>query len=90
MLKDEHEVGGVKLSVEVMEEEEEPPLDTIMIEGITDEIDEDTLEIYFENTKKSGGEDINNVEIHGTKGYVTFSDPQGNLILLYSYGNTYL
>lgn len=83
ILKDEHEVVGVELSVEVMEEEEEPALTTIVIDGITSKIDEDTLEMYFSSRKKSGGGEIESgsVQIDGTKGYVTFCDPQGNTIV---------
>ena len=78
ILKDEHEVTGVELSVEVMEE---PALATIVIDGITSKIDEDTLEMYFSSKKKSGGGEIESggVQIDGTKGYVTFCDPQGNI-----------
>ena len=96
MLKTEHEVDGVKvsvevkISVEVMDEEgpvlaaiheEGPVLTTIVIDGITATIDEDTLEMYFSNTKKSGGGEIKSgsVQIDGTKGYVTFCEPQGNV-----------
>ena len=80
MLKEEHEVAGVQLSVEVMDEEEEPALATIVIDGITSKIDEDTLEMYFSNRKKSGGGEIESgsIQIDGTKGYVTFCDLQGN------------
>ena len=84
MLKDEHKVAGVQLSVEV---EEEPVLVTIVIDGITSKIDEDTLEMYFSNNKKSGGGEIEgNVQIDGDKGYITFCDPQGND---YNYTNNY-
>ena len=78
ILKGEHEVTGVELSVEVMEE---PALATIVIDGITSKIDEDTLEMYFSSKKKSGGGEIESgsVQIDGTKGYVTFCDPQGNI-----------
>ena len=78
--KEEHEVDGVKISVEVMDEEE-PALATIVIDGITSKIDEDTLEMYFSNTKKSGGGEIESgsVQIDGTKGFVTFCDLQGNV-----------
>ena len=81
MLKDEHEVAGVQLSVEVMDEEEEPALATIVIDGITSKIDEDTLKMYFGSKKKSGGGEIESgsIQIDGTKGYVTFCDPQGNV-----------
>ena len=80
MLKAEHEVEGIKISVEVMDEEEPAPLATIVIDGITAKIDEDTLEMYFSNTKKSGGGEIESgsVQINETKGFVTFCDPQGN------------
>ena len=71
----------MKLSVEVMDEEEEPYLATIVIEGITSTIDEDTLEMFFGSKKKSGGGDIveGSVMIDGDKGYLTFCDPQGNV-----------
>ena len=83
MLKEEHEVAGVKVSVEVMDEEEEPALATIVVDGITPKIDEDTLEMYFSNTKKSGGGEIESggIQIDGTKAYVTFCDPQGNVAI---------
>ena len=84
ILKDEHEVTGVKLSVEVMdEEEEEPALATIMIDGITSKIDEDNLEMYFSSKRKSGGGEIESggVQIDETKGYVTFCDPQGSVAI---------
>ena len=81
ILKEKHKVAGVELSVEVMDEEkEEPPLVTIVVEGITSAIDEDTLEMYFGSKRKSGGGEIEkgSIKIEGDKGYVTFCDPQGN------------
>ena len=82
VLKEEHEVAGVKLSVEVMDEEEEPPLATILVEGITSAMDEDTLEMYFSNKKKSLGGEIERgsitIDRDKAKGYVTFCDPQGS------------
>ena len=78
----EHKVAGVQLSVEAMEEEEEEaPLATIVIHGITLEIDEDTLDMYFSSRKKSDGGDIErgSISIDEDKGYLTFCDPQGNV-----------
>lgn len=82
MLKDKHEVAGIELSIEVLDEEEEPHA-TIVVDGITPQIDEDTLEMYFSSKKKSGGGEIEKggVRIEGTTGYVTFCDPQSLLPL---------
>ena len=76
-MKDAHDVAGVKLSVEVKDEEETALSATIMIDGITSKIDEDTLEMYFSTEKKSGGGNIESegVKIDGTK---AFCDPQGS------------
>ncbi|XP_071091170.1 protein mono-ADP-ribosyltransferase PARP14-like isoform X2 [Haliotis cracherodii] len=37
---------------------EKEPLQTILVEGITPDLTEDVLEMYFENKKRSGGGDI--------------------------------
>ena len=50
--------------------------------GIYDVTSKDTLSFYFENTRRSGGGDIEDIGYEAGSGvaYITFSDPTGIII----------
>uniref|UniRef100_A0ABM0GLZ7 Poly [ADP-ribose] polymerase n=1 Tax=Saccoglossus kowalevskii TaxID=10224 RepID=A0ABM0GLZ7_SACKO len=49
--------------------------DCVLVTGLPSNITSDTLELYFENKRKSGGGDVDHVTIKGTSALVYFSDP---------------
>ena len=55
----------------------------LRIFGVTDNITEDVLELFFENYERSGGGDIRNIEMlpQIKSAIITFDDPQGNIYL---------
>ena len=79
LIKGQVEVSGVEVSLEVLDESTILEPTTIEIDGIASHHDEDTLEYYFTNSKKSQGGDIEegSICIEQTKAYVTFIDPKG-------------
>ena len=52
-------------------------LDTLLIIGLSTNHNESVLKLYFTNKKKSGGGNVANVVVKGTKAHVTFFDPNG-------------
>ncbi|KAL3864768.1 hypothetical protein ACJMK2_006424 [Sinanodonta woodiana] len=56
------------------EEEEEPSCRTIEVRGFAENTSEEVLEMYFENTKRSGGGEVTSVVIEGGVALVTFLD----------------
>jgi len=52
---------------------------TLLVSGVTSDIDRDQLELYFENRSRSGGGQVQQVVTSGTHAFVTFVDPQGML-----------
>ncbi|XP_072025000.1 protein mono-ADP-ribosyltransferase PARP14-like [Amphiura filiformis] len=60
-----------------LSEESEKTSGIIVVQGITESIDEDFLMVYFENVKRSGGGEIENVEMNPSKNSatITFKNP---------------
>ncbi|KAK3598392.1 hypothetical protein CHS0354_019795 [Potamilus streckersoni] len=59
---------------EYVEEKEEPPSCTIEVQGFVKNTTEDMLEMYFENSKRSGGGEVVGVVIECGVALVTFAD----------------
>ena len=59
--------------------EPEEPKATVKISGISSQLSEELLRIFYENPKKSGGGDIADVQMCLNQGcaYVTFVNPEG-------------
>lgn len=76
--------GGTQVTVEVLDEPAAAEPFIIEIDGITSAIDEETLELYFTNSKKSKGGEIkeDSIRIEQTKAYLTFIDPKGAICVL--------
>lgn len=53
----------------------------VLVQNIdSKKFDEELIELYFTNSKKSGGSDVENVCLLGDgKAIVTFQDPKGNV-----------
>ena len=51
--------------------DEEPEVRTVHVQGITPEIKDDILKLYFENTKRSGGGDIESINVDRANGSAT-------------------
>ena len=60
----------------------------VRISGINSQISVDTLELFFENTKRSGGGDIESIEMveADEAAVITFSDQTGTIPLDYLLG----
>ncbi|XP_065184537.1 protein mono-ADP-ribosyltransferase PARP14-like isoform X2 [Sycon ciliatum] len=77
----EHQFKGVEMTVAILVAEEpaavEEPSATILVSALPENVDEDDLEMYFDNKKRSGGGDVSRVEMasDGTEALVTFTDP---------------
>ncbi|KAL3864677.1 hypothetical protein ACJMK2_006338 [Sinanodonta woodiana] len=56
------------------EEEEELTCRTVEVRGFAENTSEDVLEMYFENSKRSGGSEVTSVVIEGDAALVTFTD----------------
>lgn len=54
-----------------------PVLDTILARGNMESVGKEALKLYFNNTKKCGGEGIVNILIQQDKTFITFNDVQG-------------
>ena len=53
-----------------------PICSSILVTGLKDETSDDTIELYFENEKRSGGKDVSRVERKGKdEALVSFQDP---------------
>ena len=78
-------IGGTKLEILPYTSPDDQPLDEkarqkVIVDGITDSIGADTLELYFENYKKSNGGEIENVEVvNSTTAVITFIEAEGKL-----------
>ena len=72
-----------KLTVSVYEEQSEEPSEdfscTVQVSGGSVVLDKDMMELYFENSKKSGGGKITNIEVMEGAGMtlITFEDQKG-------------
>ena len=49
----------------------------IKVGGLSPKTTKDAVENYFENSRRSGGGDVQEVVISGTTAYVTFADSEG-------------
>ena len=56
----------------------------LLVKGLKESITKRELEIHFQSRKKSGGGDIQVVELNSTKGeaVVVFEDEEGYLLIL--------
>lgn len=54
------------------------PTDTVQVSGLTENVSKDTVQLYFENKRRSGGGDVSNIS-HQDDGtmLIKFRDPQG-------------
>jgi len=86
LIKEQVQVSGTEVTLEVLDEPTPPEPTTIEIDGITQVLDEDTLEMYFMNKRKSNGGDIEegSIRIEQTKAYLTFIDPKGTKLCVYA------
>ena len=52
---------------------------TLLVHGITQEIKDDLLRLYFENSRRSGGGDIEEIRVDRSNGSATiiYQDPTG-------------
>ncbi|XP_069139429.1 protein mono-ADP-ribosyltransferase PARP14-like isoform X2 [Argopecten irradians] len=57
-------------------EEEEEPLGMIKVSGFSSQTTEETLEMFFENKRKSGGGDIEEMDFQGDYAIITFVNPE--------------
>lgn len=62
--------------------------DTIQVSGLTKKVSKETVQLYFENTRRSGGGDISDIveEEDGTM-LIKFCDPQGKPVYIILNGN---
>ncbi|KAL3864673.1 hypothetical protein ACJMK2_006335 [Sinanodonta woodiana] len=58
------------------EEEEEPAIRTVEVHGFAENAVEEVLEMYFENSKRSGGGEVTSCEIEDGVALVTFADAE--------------
>ena len=57
-----------------------PICSCILVTGLKKETTDDTIELYFENEKRSGGKDVNQVERKGKhQALVYFEDPTSKI-----------
>ena len=78
-------VRGQRKNAKVVgEEEDEAPICSIKVKGISRVHSLDTLEYYFENTRRSGGGTITKFETYEEEdfAYVTFEEENGKLFPL--------
>ena len=84
-LKRYHNVLNQQVEVELVGSvpEQAPfiPPGTILVKGLGSSHNEQILELYFSNPSCGGGE-ITQVTIKGNDAYVTFANPQGNILIL--------
>ena len=50
----------------------------VIIRGLAQNTTEDALQNYFENTKRSGGGDVEEVDMKGDWARIKFESPEGN------------
>ena len=91
-----HTFGGkeftIKLPVQKRSNDNENELSNIAndddeciveIEGDIKGIGKESLELYLENTKRSGGGDIEEIDLEANPPRVIFCDPEGKLCIVY-------
>ena len=75
--RDEHTLNGATLDVTLeMSDNCQAGGKTIMVTGLATNTTEDSILNYFENKRRSGGGEVENVELQRDKGvaFVTFED----------------
>jgi len=61
-----------------------PICSCILVTGLKQETTDDTIGVYFENEKRSGGKDVSQVERKGKdQALVYFKDPSSKIYLLF-------
>ena len=50
----------------------------VIIRGLSQNTTKDALQNYFENTRRSGGGDVEEVDIKGDWARIKFESPEGN------------
>ena len=54
----------------------------VEIEGDIGGLTKDSLELYLENTKRSGGGDVETIDLDANPPRIVFIDPEGSYLLL--------
>jgi len=54
----------------------QPVMNTIVVRGDAEVINEEILNLYFTNKKKGGG-DVTSIVIKNNEAFITFADPSG-------------
>jgi hypothetical protein len=70
---------------EIEEEEKTEPPNTIKVKGINKSASRDTVEFYFENSRRSGGGEIETIKSDDEDEevfYITFKSTEGNTFLI--------
>ena len=63
------------------------PQCTVCVTGLNKSASEDLLELYFDNEKKSGGCNVQNIQIDESKrtAYVTFETEEGEFFFVFDW-----
>ena len=56
---------------------DQEPLCIVEVHGLSPSIDEETLEMYFENSKRSGGDSIVNTDLQEGVAYIEYESEEG-------------
>ena len=66
---------------DVRSQDNEGATNAILVEGLRPEVGRDVLELFFENTKRSGGGDITDIQMYQESGraIIWFADASGNV-----------
>ena len=78
--RDKHSLNGATLDVSFeMRESDAEKGKTIQVAGLAPSTTEDSIVNYFENKRRSGGGEVERVDLRGGTGlaYVTFKDANG-------------
>ena len=67
--------------VDVRSQENEGATNAILVKGLRPEVGRDVLELFFENTKRSGGGDITDIQMYQESGraIIWFADASGDV-----------
>ena len=79
IIEKEHTIKGSKVNVQAYDERSEMDPKKVTVSGLSAKIDEETLQLYFENPRSGGGA-IESVEIQGSKGFIVFSSKEGKTV----------
>ena len=63
------------------------PQCTVCVTGLNESASEDLLELYFDSEKKSGGCNVQNIQMDESKGtaYVTFETEEGEIFIVFDW-----